>query len=213
MTTARAERDGPAGPGEPEEFGRLTPEGIQKFREKVGLDWPYTRWTTWNEEATRDGIRHYAYGFGDDNPLWADPEAAPPAGGQGPGQGRAGRGAHVLGRRPHPLLQPGPRGRPALGAAVLRGRQGEGALPLRWPVGGDGAPAGLLERPGRADRDLGRRLRAHRAGHRRQAQPDPAGRTGPAHLHRGRIAGGGPALRAGVDPRRRGALHRGRRGG
>jgi len=58
------------------EFGRLTPAGIERFREKVGLDWPYTRWTTWNEEATRDGIRHYAYGFGDDNPLWCDPAHA-----------------------------------------------------------------------------------------------------------------------------------------
>jgi acyl dehydratase len=55
-------------------FGRLDHAGIEKFREKVGLDWPYSRWTTWNEEATRDGIRHYAYGFGDDNPLWCDPE-------------------------------------------------------------------------------------------------------------------------------------------
>jgi acyl dehydratase len=57
-------------------FGRLSTAGIDKFREKVGLDWPYTRWTTWNEEATRDGIRHYAYGFGDDNPLWCDPDYA-----------------------------------------------------------------------------------------------------------------------------------------
>jgi acyl dehydratase len=58
------------------EFGRLTTEGIDKFREKTGVDWPYTRWTTWNEEASRDGIRHYAYGFGDDNPLWCDPDYA-----------------------------------------------------------------------------------------------------------------------------------------
>ena len=58
------------------EFGRLTSEGIEKFREKIGLDWPYDRWTTWNEEATRDGIRHYANGFGDDNPLFTDPEHA-----------------------------------------------------------------------------------------------------------------------------------------
>jgi acyl dehydratase len=62
-----------AEPVEQAEFGRLTPEGIARFREKVGVDWPYTRRTTWNEEATRDGIRHYAYGFGDDNPLWCDP--------------------------------------------------------------------------------------------------------------------------------------------
>src|SRR5439155_22820532 len=58
------------------DFGRLTPEGIERFREKVGVDWPYSRWTTWNEEATRDGIRHYAYGFGDDNLLWCDPDHA-----------------------------------------------------------------------------------------------------------------------------------------
>jgi hypothetical protein len=58
------------------EFGRLTPEGIERFREKLGVDWPYTRWTTWNEEATRDGIRHYSYGFGDDNPLWCEPDHA-----------------------------------------------------------------------------------------------------------------------------------------
>jgi acyl dehydratase len=58
------------------EPGRLTPEGVERFREKVGVDWPYTRWTTWNEEATRDGIRHYAYGFGDDNPLWCEPDHA-----------------------------------------------------------------------------------------------------------------------------------------
>jgi hypothetical protein len=63
-------------PLEDQEFGRLTPEGIERFREKVGVDWPYTRWTTWNEQATRDGIRHYAHGFGDDNPLWCDPEHA-----------------------------------------------------------------------------------------------------------------------------------------
>jgi acyl dehydratase len=56
--------------------GRLTDKSIELFREKVGVDWPYTRWTTWNEEATRDGIRHYAYGFGDDNPLYCDPDHA-----------------------------------------------------------------------------------------------------------------------------------------
>jgi acyl dehydratase len=60
----------------PADAGRLTTDGVEKFREKVGVDWPYTRWTTWNEEATRDGIRHYAYGFGDDNPLFCEPEYA-----------------------------------------------------------------------------------------------------------------------------------------
>ena len=30
----------------------------------------------WCYEATRDNIRHYAHGIGDDNPLWCDPEYA-----------------------------------------------------------------------------------------------------------------------------------------
>src|SRR5258706_3053194 len=73
MTTVRADGEAPASVAG---HGRLTSAGIEKFREKVGLDWPYNRWTTWNEEATRDGVRHYAYGFGDDNPLWVDPDYA-----------------------------------------------------------------------------------------------------------------------------------------
>jgi acyl dehydratase len=58
------------------EFGKLTADGMEAFRGKIGVDWPYSRWTTWNEAATRDGIRHYANGFGDDNPLWCDPDYA-----------------------------------------------------------------------------------------------------------------------------------------
>ena len=58
------------------EFGKLTEAGLEAFRGKIGVDWPYNRWTTWNEVATRDGIRHYANGFGDDNPLWCDPDYA-----------------------------------------------------------------------------------------------------------------------------------------
>src|SRR6476619_4449351 len=30
----------------------------------------------WCYEATRDNIRHYAHGIGDDNPLWCDPSYA-----------------------------------------------------------------------------------------------------------------------------------------
>ena len=30
----------------------------------------------WCHEATRDDIRHYAHGIGDDNPLWCDPDYA-----------------------------------------------------------------------------------------------------------------------------------------
>lgn len=73
--TDQATTDG--GGSDPEdaiEFGRLTRASIERFREKVGLDWPYSRWTAWNEEASRDGIRHYAHGYGDDNPLYTDPD-------------------------------------------------------------------------------------------------------------------------------------------
>ncbi|WP_019876037.1 FAS1-like dehydratase domain-containing protein [Sporichthya polymorpha] len=77
MTTS-VEPEAAAEQVEPEgvTFGRLNDAGIEKFREKIGLDWPYNRWTTWNEQATRDGIRHYAHGFGDDNPLWTEPDHA-----------------------------------------------------------------------------------------------------------------------------------------
>lgn len=30
----------------------------------------------WNHEASRDSIRHYAWGIGDDNPLYCDPDYA-----------------------------------------------------------------------------------------------------------------------------------------
>jgi acyl dehydratase len=56
--------------------GRITPEGVEALRRKIGIDWPYTRRSTWNEEAGRDAIRHYAFGLGDDNPLFWDPEYA-----------------------------------------------------------------------------------------------------------------------------------------
>jgi acyl dehydratase len=69
MTSVRLSEEG----AEDAQFGALTTAGINAFRGKIGVDWPYTRWTTWNEVATPDGIRHYAHGFGDDNPLWCDP--------------------------------------------------------------------------------------------------------------------------------------------
>ena len=30
----------------------------------------------WNHEASRDVVRHYAWGIGDDNPLWSDTDYA-----------------------------------------------------------------------------------------------------------------------------------------
>ena len=98
--------------------GELTDDGIERFREKLGVDWPYTRWTTWNEMATRDGIRHYAtasvttilctwirhgvvaVGWGSLRPdSWkapGSPPRCPTARTEGPGQGCPQRGPHVL---------------------------------------------------------------------------------------------------------------------
>ena len=42
------------------------------LRQRIGVKIENTI-EPWNYEATRDGIRHYAHGIGDDNPLWCDP--------------------------------------------------------------------------------------------------------------------------------------------
>ncbi len=45
------------------------------WRKRIGV--PITDTVEpWNYEATRDAIRHYAHGIGDDNPLWTDPAYA-----------------------------------------------------------------------------------------------------------------------------------------
>lgn len=51
----------------------INEEEIAKARKF--LDVPL-RIQQYNHEATRDTIRHYAYGVGDDNPLWCDPAYA-----------------------------------------------------------------------------------------------------------------------------------------
>jgi acyl dehydratase len=56
-------------------FPKITDEGLADLRKRIGV--PITDTIEpWNYEATRDGIRHYAHGIGDDNPLWCDPEYA-----------------------------------------------------------------------------------------------------------------------------------------
>ena len=53
-------------------FPKITEEGLSQLRKRIGV--PITDTVEpWNHEATRDGIRHYAHGIGDDNPLWTDP--------------------------------------------------------------------------------------------------------------------------------------------
>ena len=52
-------------------FPKITEEGLDDLRKRIGV--PITDTVEpWNYEATRDGIRHYAHGIGDDNPLWTD---------------------------------------------------------------------------------------------------------------------------------------------
>ena len=54
--------------------GKITPEGVDRLR---GLIYHEMRPSyRFNQEVTRDGIRHFAWGVGDDNPLWLEPEHA-----------------------------------------------------------------------------------------------------------------------------------------
>jgi acyl dehydratase len=56
-------------------FPKITEEGLDDLRARI--DVPITDTVEpWNYEATRDAIRHYAHGIGDDNPLWCDPAYA-----------------------------------------------------------------------------------------------------------------------------------------
>src|SRR3546814_17627181 len=56
-------------------FPKITEEGLADLRRRIGV--PITDTVEpWNYEATRDGIRHYAHGIGDDNPMECDPTYA-----------------------------------------------------------------------------------------------------------------------------------------
>jgi len=57
------------------EFPKITPQGMDELRQRIGVKIGATA-EPWCYEATRDNIRHYAHGIGDDNPLWCDPEYA-----------------------------------------------------------------------------------------------------------------------------------------
>ena len=62
-------------PESEQRFPKITEEGLADLRKRIGVKIENTV-EPWNHEATRDGIRHYAHGIGDDNPLWCDPEYA-----------------------------------------------------------------------------------------------------------------------------------------
>lgn len=55
-----------------ERFGVLTDESIERSRRRLGIPYPQ-RNLPHNYEVTRDGVRHFAFGYGDDNPLYCDP--------------------------------------------------------------------------------------------------------------------------------------------
>ena len=58
-----------------ERFPRITDQGLDDLRRRIGVRIQDTV-EPWCHEATRDSIRHYAHGIGDDNPLWCDPDYA-----------------------------------------------------------------------------------------------------------------------------------------
>jgi acyl dehydratase len=57
--------------GESSQEGRITDEAIEAYRRRLGIP-VRTRVRPHNEVATRDSIRHFAHGIGDDNPLYCD---------------------------------------------------------------------------------------------------------------------------------------------
>jgi acyl dehydratase len=56
-------------------FSKITERGLDELRARIGVKIEDTL-EPWCHEATRDNIRHYAHGIGDDNPLWCDPDYA-----------------------------------------------------------------------------------------------------------------------------------------
>ncbi|MFD4510454.1 MaoC family dehydratase N-terminal domain-containing protein [Streptomyces sp. NPDC058457] len=58
-----------------EAFGVLTEAALERSRGRLGVPQPQ-RNPPHNYEVTWDAARHFAYGYGDDNPLYCDPEYA-----------------------------------------------------------------------------------------------------------------------------------------
>lgn len=53
-------------------FPKITDHDLEALSRRIGVKITETA-EPWCYEATRDNIRHYAHGIGDDNPLWCDP--------------------------------------------------------------------------------------------------------------------------------------------
>ena len=52
-------------------FPKVTDRALDDLRKRINVKIENTL-EPWCHEATRDNIRHYAHGIGDDNPLWCD---------------------------------------------------------------------------------------------------------------------------------------------
>jgi acyl dehydratase len=57
------------------EYGVLTDEAIERSRKRIGIPEPQPN-PPHNFEVTWDGSRHFAFGYGDDNPLFCNPDYA-----------------------------------------------------------------------------------------------------------------------------------------
>jgi acyl dehydratase len=56
-------------------YGVLNDDSFERSRTRIGVPQPLPN-IPHNLEVSRDGLRHFAYGYGDDNPLYCDPEYA-----------------------------------------------------------------------------------------------------------------------------------------
>lgn len=54
------------------DYGRITEEGIERMRGRIGVRQPGV--PAWFREAHQDSMRHFAWSFGDANPLFGEPD-------------------------------------------------------------------------------------------------------------------------------------------
>jgi acyl dehydratase len=62
-------------PENQQRFSLITEKSLNELRELIGVPIEDSL-EPWCYEATRDNLRHWAHGIGDDNPLWCDPAYA-----------------------------------------------------------------------------------------------------------------------------------------
>jgi len=62
-------------PSDGRQFAVITDAALDSLRRLIGVPIADTV-EPWCYEVTRDNVRHYAHGIGDDNPLWSDPAYA-----------------------------------------------------------------------------------------------------------------------------------------